>query len=84
MRTRVLALAGLKLGLGQRFDQLQCALRLPEVDQELRFEAEVLYRADVQGGLPGLGLRFSEISAEDEAALIDFLARLEGRGGRIA
>lgn len=63
---------------------MQCALRLPEVDQELRFEAEVLYRADVQGGLPGLGLRFSEISAEDEAALIDFLARLEGRAGRPA
>lgn len=58
---------------------MSCELMLPEIRRELRFEGQVLYRAEGQGSLPGLGLRFSDISAEDEAALIDYLTRLESQ-----
>lgn len=58
---------------------MQCALSVPELGRELRFEGQVLYRAESQGALPGLGLRFCEISAEDEAALIRYLTQLESR-----
>jgi len=58
---------------------MTCELTLPEIRRALRFEGQVLYRAESQGALPGLGLRFSAISAEDEAALIEYLTRLESR-----
>ena len=61
---------------------LLCALALPELGRELRFEGQVLYRADAQGLLPGLGIRFAAISAEDEASLIAYLTRLERHGPR--
>ncbi len=60
---------------------MRCELALPELGRDLRFEAEVLYRAESQGALPGLGLRFFDISPEDEAALIAYLTSLETRGG---
>ena len=58
---------------------MRCELMLPEIRRELRFEGQVLYRAENQGALPGLGLCFSDISAEDEAALIEYLTRLESQ-----
>ncbi len=58
---------------------MHCELMLPDIRRQLRFEGQVLYRAEGQGSLPGLGLRFSDISAEDEAALIEYLTRLESQ-----
>jgi len=54
-----------------------CEIAVPELGRGLRFEGEVLYRGERQGALPGLGLRFSRISPEDEASLIDYLTQLE-------
>ncbi|GEM_PF-1229156 len=59
---------------------MRCEVALPEVGRELGFEGEVLYRAEAQGALPGIGLRFRDISADDEEALIAYLAaREQGR-----
>jgi two-component system chemotaxis response regulator CheY len=59
---------------------LQCAVRLPEVGHTLRFGGEVLYRSEVQGAAAqGLGLRICDISSENEAALIEYLAWLESK-----
>jgi two-component system chemotaxis response regulator CheY len=50
---------------------------LPEIGRPVCFDGEVLYRTEGQGDWPGLGLRFQAISPEDEAALIEYLTRLE-------
>ena len=56
-----------------------CEIALPDVGRNLRFEGEILYRSEDQGTPSGLGLRFADISSEDEAALIEYLIRLESR-----
>jgi CheY-like chemotaxis protein len=56
---------------------MQCELVLPELGRDLRFDGEVLYRSESQGSVQGLGLRFYEISPEDETALIGYLTWLE-------
>jgi hypothetical protein len=56
-----------------------CEIVLPELKRHFRFEGEVLYRTETQGVPSGLGLRFSDISPEDEAALIEYLVWLEGQ-----
>jgi two-component system chemotaxis response regulator CheY len=59
---------------------LQCEVRLPEVGHTLRFGGEVLYRTQAQGAdAHGLGLRICDISSENEAALIEYLAWLESK-----
>jgi CheY-like chemotaxis protein len=59
---------------------LLCEVALPEFGQSLRFEGEVVYFADRQGSRrQGLGLRFFDISSEDEARLIEYLGWLESR-----
>lgn len=60
-------------------DAMTCELVVPELGRDLRFEGEVLYKAESQGALPGLGLRFADISPEDEAALIAYLTRLDAQ-----
>jgi len=53
-------------------------IKLPELGRALRFGGEVLYRSEVHGSHGrGLGLRFHEISSEDEASLIEYLAWLD-------
>jgi len=56
---------------------MQCELVLPEIGRDLRFNGEVLYRSEPQGSNQGLGLRFYDISPEDEAALIEYLTWIE-------
>jgi len=56
-----------------------CEIVLPELKRHFRFEGEVLYRAESQGAPAGLGLRFADISPEDEALLIEYLIRLESQ-----
>ena len=57
---------------------MHCEIALPELSRSVEFEAEVLYRAATQAPRPGLGLRFTNISEADEAALIEYLKRIEG------
>jgi len=53
-------------------------INLPELGRALRFGGEVLYRKETQGAqLEGFGIRFHEISAEDETSLIEYLTWLE-------
>lgn len=56
---------------------MHCEIALPELGRQVGFDGEVLYRAESQGALPGLGLRFADISADDEEALIAWLERRE-------
>lgn len=64
---------------------MQCEMTIPELGRSLRFEGQVLYTGGDQGeNRQGLGLRFFDISAEDEAALIEYLGWLESRGDRRA
>jgi CheY-like chemotaxis protein len=57
-----------------------CQIALPDTGRSVTFEGEVRYCADAQGASrQGIGLRFFEISTEDEAALIEYLACLESR-----
>lgn len=59
---------------------MHCEMTLPEFGRSLRFEGEVLYSGESQGAhRRGLGLRFFDISAEDEATLIEYLGWLESR-----
>ncbi len=59
---------------------MQCEVSLPELGRALRFRGEVLYCAEAQGASrQGLGLRFFDISPEDEAALIEYLVHLESQ-----
>ena len=58
---------------------MSCEMLLPELGRDLHFAGEVLYRAENQGALPGLGLRFQDISSTDEALLIEYLEWLERR-----
>jgi DNA-binding response OmpR family regulator len=62
----------------ERHAAMRCAVELPELGRALNFDGEVLYRAHSQGAAGnGLGLRFCEISPEDEALLIEYLAWIE-------
>ena len=57
---------------------IRCEIALPELGRTLRFAGEVRYRTDSQGTNPtGLGLRFRDLSTEDEVSLIEYLAWLE-------
>jgi two-component system chemotaxis response regulator CheY len=57
---------------------MNAEIRLPELGRALHFGGEVLYRCETQGAHgKGLGLRFREISREDEASLIEYLTWLE-------
>ena len=61
-----------------RHSALNCEIKLPELGRALQFDGEVLYSSQSSGSQHrGLGLRFLEISAEDEAALIEYLTWLE-------
>ncbi len=61
-----------------RHTAMKVEIKLPELGRALHFCGEVLYRGEPQGGQgKGLGLRFSEISTEDEASLIEYIAWLE-------
>ena len=60
---------------------MNCEINLPELGRALQFGGEVLYRSESQGAqLKGFGIRFCEISPEDEASLIEYLAWLESAG----
>ena len=56
---------------------MRCEIALPELGRQVGFDGEVLYRAESQGAVPGLGLRFANITPEDEEALIAWLDRRE-------
>ena len=61
-----------------RHSALHGEIKLPELGRALRFGGEVLYASESQGSQNrGLGLRFRDISQEDEAALIEYLTWLE-------
>jgi DNA-binding response OmpR family regulator len=58
--------------------EMNCEVSLPELGRALQFGGEVLYRNESQGNQPkGFGVRFCEISSEDETSLIEYLAWLE-------
>lgn len=51
--------------------ETRCEIALPELQRNLSFTGEVLYRSEQQGvDRQGIGVRICEISPEDEAALI--------------
>lgn len=57
---------------------IRCEIALPELGRDLSFSGEVLYTNLQQGTTrKGVGLRFSDISSEDEAALIEYLGWIE-------
>jgi two-component system chemotaxis response regulator CheY len=57
---------------------MRCEIALPEIGRTLTFDGEVLYASMQQGSTrKGIGLRFSEISSEDETALIKYLGLIE-------
>jgi hypothetical protein len=58
---------------------MRCEVTRPELHRKLRYDGEVLYRAESQGALSGLGLRFQHISSKDEACLIEYLDWLENQ-----
>lgn len=57
---------------------MECEISFPELGRAMRFGGEVLYRNELQGSdRKGFGLRFADISDEDEASLIEYLSWLE-------
>jgi CheY-like chemotaxis protein len=65
----------------QRHAAMICEITLPELGRDLRVGGEVLYRNESQGSqAKGFGIRFCEISPEDESSLIEYLAWLESEG----
>ncbi|MEM9177343.1 MAG: response regulator [Myxococcota bacterium] len=60
---------------------MRCEIALPDLGRQVGFEGEVLYRAESQGALPGIGLRFADIAPEDEEVLIAWLDRRERERG---
>jgi len=61
-------------GVGDR-SEARFEVALPELRRQLRFVGDVLYRSEAQGiERQGIGVRIREISAEDEAALIAYVA----------
>lgn len=55
-------------------DQTRCRVTLPELRRDLSFVGDVLYRSDEQGVTrQGIGVRITDISPEDEAALIAYV-----------
>ena len=62
----------------ERHAAMICEIALPELGRALRFGGEVLYRNESQGSqAKGFGIRFCDISPEDETSLIEYLAWLE-------
>jgi two-component system chemotaxis response regulator CheY len=62
----------------EQHSAMKCEITLPGLGRALRFGGEVLYRSQSQGTqLKGFGIRFCEISPEDETSLIEYLAWLE-------
>ena len=60
--------------IGER-SETRCEVALPELHRNLSFVGEVLYRSDLQGvDRQGIGVRIREISPDDEAALIAYVA----------
>ncbi len=56
-------------------EEARCEIKLPELHRNLSFVGDVLYRSDQQGvDRQGIGVRIREISSEDEAALIAYVA----------
>lgn len=61
-----------------RQSEMNCEVKLPKLGRVLHFGGEVIYHSEPQGAQgKGVGLRFCEISSEDEASLIEYLAWLE-------
>ena len=57
---------------------MACEVALPEIGKSLGFDGQVVYFKNVEGDVRhGLGLRFFDISSEDEATLIEYLNWLE-------
>ena len=57
---------------------MRCEIMLPELGRTVSFDGEVLYASLQQGSTrKGIGLRFSDISTEDEAALIKYFGWIE-------
>ena len=55
--------------------ETRCEVALPELHRNLSFVGEVLYRSELQGvDRQGIGVRIREISPDDEAALIAYVA----------
>lgn len=55
--------------------EMRCEITLPELRRSLEFVGDVLYRTELQGvERQGIGVRIREISPEDEAALIEYVA----------
>lgn len=55
--------------------EMRCQVSLPELRRKLEFVGDVLYRTELQGvQRQGIGVRIREISPEDEAALIEYVA----------
>jgi CheY-like chemotaxis protein len=55
--------------------EMRCVITLPELRRSLDFVGDVLYRTELQGvERQGIGVRIREISPEDEAALIEYVA----------
>jgi len=62
----------------ERHSAMICEITLPELGRALQFGGEVLYRSRSQGAQSrGFGVRFCEISPEDETSLIEYLTWLE-------
>ena len=60
--------------IGER-SETRCEVALPELHRNLSFIGEVLYRSELQGmDRQGIGVRIREISPDDEAALIAYVA----------
>ena len=60
--------------IGDR-SETRCEVALPEFHRNLSFIGEVLYRSELQGmDRQGIGVRIHEISPDDEAALIAYVA----------
>ena len=60
--------------IGER-SETHCQVALPELHRNLSFVGEVLYRSELQGvDRQGVGVRICEISPDDEAALIAYVA----------
>ncbi len=55
--------------------EMRCEIVLPELRRRLDFVGDVLYRTEIQGvERQGIGVRIRDISPEDEAALIEWVA----------
>jgi len=62
----------------------RCEISLPEVDERISVDAEVLYRrGSTAGQRGGVGLRFHQFDNQDEATLIDYLGHIRRPGATV-